>query len=210
MNNEKLRADIKLELRWVQSTIISELLNRCYVALGEQQSVPDADALAQAIIERLELRHIELHYVEVLDKLGNSRCVDADEYLAVALKEALAAAPSPVQSAWKWVPVELLETVYTRLQDHLDPRAPTMVALRLVLQADNPSAPEGAEAFDTPAEFLAYKLMVKRSEILGRPLTWRESIELIAITTNMPDADKARLLALDGVAPSAPAAQGGE
>lgn len=103
MDKEKLRADIKRELSWVQPTTISELLNRCYVALGEQQSVQDADALAQAIIERLELRHIELHYVEVLDKLGNSRCVDADEYLAVALKEALAAAPSPVQSvpvAW--------------------------------------------------------------------------------------------------------------
>lgn len=190
MDKEKLRADIKRELSWVQPTVISELLNRCYVALGEQQvqegqyddelheawqsrligliksyraaddgsevrdafraitahievqpmsmtmlpaeaqaglvlqrnemdrlkqqlraegdriaelnaklggqqSVPDADALAQSVIERLELRHIELHYVEVLDKLGNSRCVDAEEYLVVALKEALAAAPKP-------------------------------------------------------------------------------------------------------------------
>ncbi|WP_437881044.1 hypothetical protein [Pseudomonas sp. LRF_L74] len=54
-----------------------------------------------------------------------------------------------------------------------------------------------AENESTPAEFLSYQLLVKRSDVLGRPLTWREAIELTALTTNMPDDERDRLLALD-------------
>ena len=129
---EQLRADIKRELnRPTSMKKLAELLNRCYVALGEQQDHEGPD-------------------------YGDG----------------------PEFEGW---------------------------AERSGQQAH---VPDGAESFDTPAEFLAYKLVVKRSEVLGRPLTWRESIELIAITTNMPDADKAKLLALDDAAPSEPAAQG--
>lgn len=49
----------------------------------------------------------------------------------------------------------------------------------------------------TPAEFLSYQLLVKRCEVLGRPLTWREAIELTALTTSMPDDERDKLLALD-------------
>lgn len=49
----------------------------------------------------------------------------------------------------------------------------------------------------TPAEFLSHSLLVKRSRVLGRPLTWREAIELTAITTNMPDEERDKLLAID-------------
>lgn len=49
----------------------------------------------------------------------------------------------------------------------------------------------------TPAEFLSHSLLVKRSRVLGRPLTWREAIELTAITTNMPDERRDKLLAMD-------------
>lgn len=54
-----------------------------------------------------------------------------------------------------------------------------------------------AENEGTPAEFLAHQLLTKRSRVLGRPLTWREAIELTALTTNMPDAERDALLALD-------------
>lgn len=49
----------------------------------------------------------------------------------------------------------------------------------------------------TPAEFLSHSLLVKRSRVLGRPLTWREAIELTAMTTNMPDEERDKLLAID-------------
>lgn len=49
----------------------------------------------------------------------------------------------------------------------------------------------------TPAEFLSHSLLVKRSRVLGRPLTWREAIELTAMTTNMPDEQRDKLLAID-------------
>lgn len=49
----------------------------------------------------------------------------------------------------------------------------------------------------TPAEFLSHQLLVKRCEVLGRPLTWREAIELTALTTSMPDEERDKLLALD-------------
>ncbi|GEM_PF-1970295 len=49
----------------------------------------------------------------------------------------------------------------------------------------------------TPAEFLSHQLLVKRCEVLGRPLSWREAIELTALTTSMPDDERAKLLALD-------------
>lgn len=49
----------------------------------------------------------------------------------------------------------------------------------------------------TPAEFLSHQLLVKRCEVLGRPLTWREAIELTALTTSMPDDERDKLLALD-------------
>lgn len=71
------------------------------------------------------------------------------------------------------------------------------------------SVPDGADQFDTPAEFLAHQLLIKRSELLGRPLTWREAVELTALTTSMPDAEKEKLLALDDPAPAAPAADAG-
>ena len=80
------------------------------------------------------------------------------------------------------------------------------------LLAAAPKAPEGREWPDdeivaawnwceenggTPAEFLSHSLLVKRSRVLGRPLTWREAIELTAITTNMPDERRDKLLAID-------------
>jgi hypothetical protein len=48
----------------------------------------------------------------------------------------------------------------------------------------------------TPAEFLSYHLLIKRADLLGRKLTWAETIEITAMTTNMPDTEKAQLLAL--------------
>ena len=49
----------------------------------------------------------------------------------------------------------------------------------------------------TPAEFLGYQLLVKRSDLLGRQLTWAETIEITALVTNMPEAEKQQLLAMD-------------
>ena len=49
MNNEQLRADIKRELnRPTSMKKLAELLNRCFVALGEQQSAPDGYVLVPA------------------------------------------------------------------------------------------------------------------------------------------------------------------
>lgn len=59
----------------------------------------------------------------------------------------------------------------------------------------------------TPAEFLSHSLLVKRSRVLGRPLTWREAIELTAMTTNMPDDQRDKLLAMDDTAPQPAPAQ---
>ena len=53
-----------------------------------------------------------------------------------------------------------------------------------------------AENDATPAEFLAHTLLVKLSTLRGRPLTWREAIELSALATNMPDAERDALLAM--------------
>lgn len=54
----------------------------------------------------------------------------------------------------------------------------------------------------TPAEFLSYSLLGKRSRVLGRPLTWREAIELTHATTDMPDAQRDKLLAMDDAPPA--------
>lgn len=54
----------------------------------------------------------------------------------------------------------------------------------------------------TPAEFLSYHLLVKRSELLGRKLTWAETIELSALTTSMSEEEKARLLELGDPQPA--------
>ena len=62
----------------------------------------------------------------------------------------------------------------------------------------------------TPAEFLSHSLLVKRSRVLGRPLTWREAIELTAMTTNMPDEQRDKLLAMDDEPEAARQEQGDE
>lgn len=54
----------------------------------------------------------------------------------------------------------------------------------------------------TPAEFLSHSLLVKRSRVLGRPLTWREAIELTHATTDMPDEQRDKLLAMDDAPPA--------
>ncbi|MFD3300294.1 hypothetical protein [Aquipseudomonas alcaligenes] len=59
----------------------------------------------------------------------------------------------------------------------------------------------------TPAEFLSHSLLVKRSRVLGRPLTWREAIELTALTTDMSDDQRDKLLAMDDAAPQPAPAQ---
>lgn len=66
-----------------------------------------------------------------------------------------------------------------------------------------PAIPSASDAFDTPAEFLAHQLMAKRASILGRPLGWREAIEITAIVTNMPDDERDKLLAMDDAQPGA-------
>lgn len=111
------------------------------------------------------------------------------------------------------IPVDLLERIAEPvvLRSQEDAHADACAELRALL-SEQPQAGAGREWPDdeivaawkwceenggTPAEFLSHSLLVKRSRVLGRPLTWREAIELTAITTSMPDEQRDKLLAMD-------------
>lgn len=59
------------------------------------------------------------------------------------------------------------------------------------------------EAYDAALkasdERLAGHLISNLSLVRGRPVEWSEAIEITAIITGMPDDEKQRLLAMDGI-----------
>ncbi|MDL2200699.1 hypothetical protein QQF45_16775 [Halopseudomonas aestusnigri] len=53
---------------------------------------------------------------------------------------------------------------------------------------------------------VAGHLLRKRAEVLGRPLSWAEAVEITALVTSMSDKDKQKLLALDDAPQPVPTA----
>lgn len=101
MNNEKLRADIKRELSWpISMKKLAELLNRCYVALGEQASVPDGlldwavdrwhAEVSQRPLINIHRRTLDETWRQIIRKLGG----DPVDLCGPAHADLLAAAPS--------------------------------------------------------------------------------------------------------------------
>lgn len=72
---------------------------------------------------------------------------------------------------------------------------PRFISLAVREMRDEPVPPTEHQDL-TPSEILASRLIDAWCAAYGLPIPWKKAVEITAITTKMPEAERARLLAL--------------
>ncbi len=135
--------------------------------------------------------------------LNNGGSLSGNNYHAFA-RAILSRASSPraeaqaVPEGWKLVPAEIIDKfpeLNTSNYSHDDVDELNAWGIELVLAAAEEQAVPGDN--DTPQEILCSRLIDAWCDANGGQIPWDKAIEITAITTKMPDAERLRLLSLD-------------
>ena len=88
----------------------------------------------------------------------------------------------------------MTDSLDTSEREAEDPRGPLILPVREMREE---AVPLSERQDLTPPEILASRLIDAWCAAHGRPIPWEMAVEITAITTKMPEAERARLLALD-------------